>query len=46
MQTVITYVTLLLSGIFIQAQSTIELTMSGFDKDSGTVMLELDITFN
>lgn len=41
MQTVITYVTLLLSSIFMQAQNDIELTISGFDDNNGIVKVGL-----
>jgi uncharacterized protein (DUF2141 family) len=37
MQTVITYVTLLLTGILMHAQNTIELSMSGLENNQGTV---------
>lgn len=41
MQTVITFLTLLLTGLFTQAQNTIEVTMSGFDNNDGTAMIAL-----
>ena len=41
MQTVITYVTLLLSGIFMQAQNDIQLNLSGLDNNIGTVKVGL-----
>ncbi len=41
MQTVLTYLTLLLSGFLIQAQSTIEVEITGFDSNDGIVMVGL-----
>ena len=41
MQTIITYLTLLLTGLFMHGQSTIEVSMSGFDSNDGTAMIAL-----
>jgi uncharacterized protein (DUF2141 family) len=39
MQTIITYFTLLLTGLFMHGQNTIEVSMSGFDNNDGTAMI-------
>jgi uncharacterized protein (DUF2141 family) len=39
MQTIITYLTLLLTGLFMHAQNTIEVCISGFDSNNGTAMI-------
>jgi len=39
MQTIITYFTLLLTGLFMHGQNTIEVSMSGFDSNDGTAMI-------
>ena len=41
MQTIITYLTLLLTGLFMHGQNTIEVSMSGFDNNDGTAMIAL-----
>ncbi len=41
MQTVLTYLTLLLTGMLLQAQNTIEVDMTGFGTDQGTVVVGL-----
>lgn len=41
MQTVITYVTLLLTGIIMHAQNTIEVSMLGFENNNGTAMIAM-----
>jgi Uncharacterized protein conserved in bacteria len=41
MQTVLTYLTLLLTGMILHAQNTIEVNMTGFDSNDGTVMVGL-----
>ena len=41
MQTIITYLTFLLTGLFMHAQNTIEVSMSGFDNNDGTAMIAL-----
>ena len=42
MQTVLTYFTLLVTGLFLQAQNnTIEVNMSGFDSNDGKAMVGL-----
>jgi len=41
MQTFISYITLLLTGIIMQAQNTIEVSMLGFDNNEGTAMIAL-----
>ena len=41
MQTVLTYLTLLLTGLLLHAQNTIEVNMTGFDSDDGTVVVGL-----
>jgi len=41
MQTVLTYLTLLLTGMLLHAQNTIEVNMTGFGSDHGTVMVGL-----
>ncbi len=41
MQTVITYVTLLLTGIIMQAQNTIEVSILGFENNDGTAMIAI-----
>ena len=41
MQIVLTYLTLLLTGMLMQAQNTIEVNMTGFGSDQGTVMVSL-----
>ena len=41
MQTVLTYLTLLLTGMILHAQNTIEVNMTGFDSDQGIVSVGL-----
>ena len=41
MQIVLTYLTLLLAGMVLHAQNTIEVNMTGFDSNQGTVMVGL-----
>ena len=41
MQTVITYVTMLLTGLILQAQNTIEVTMTGFSNNDGQAMIAI-----
>ncbi len=41
MQTIINYFALLLTGMFLQAQNTVEVTMSNFSNDNGTVKVGL-----
>lgn len=41
MQTVLTYLTLLLTGIILHSQNTIEVNMTGFDSDQGSVIVGL-----
>ncbi len=41
MQTVLTYLTLLFTTVFLQAQNTIEVTMTGFDNNKGSVQVGL-----
>ena len=41
MQTILTYLTLLLTGLLMQAQNTIEISMSGFDNNDGLAMIAL-----
>lgn len=41
MQTITTYFTLLLTGLFMHGQNTIEVSMSGFDNNDGTAMIAL-----
>lgn len=41
MQTVLTYLTLLLTGMLLHAQNTIDVNMTGFDTNDGTVMVGL-----
>ena len=41
MHTIITYFTLLLTGLFMHGQNTIEVSMSGFDNNDGTAMIAL-----
>ena len=41
MQTILTYLTLLLTGLIMHAQNTIEVSMSGFDNNDGTAMIAL-----
>ncbi len=41
MHTIITYLTLLLTGLFMHGQNTIEVSMSGFDNNDGTAMIAL-----
>lgn len=41
MQTILTYFTLLLTGILLQAQNTINVEMSGFDSDKGKARIGL-----
>lgn len=41
MQTVITYVTLLLTGIIMHAQNTVEVSMLGFENNDGTAMIAI-----
>jgi len=41
MQTLLTYLTLLLTGLLMQAQNTIKVSMSGFENNDGTVMVGL-----
>jgi len=41
MQTVLTYLTLLLTGMLLHAQNTIEVNMSGFESNDGTVVVGL-----
>ena len=41
MQTIITYLTFLLTGLFMHGQNTIEVSMSGFDNNNGTAMIAL-----
>lgn len=37
MQTVLTYLALLLTGLILQAQNTLEVNLTGFDTNQGTV---------
>lgn len=39
MQTIITYFTLLLTGLFMHGQNTIEVSISGFDSNNGNAMI-------
>lgn len=41
MQTVLTYFTLLLTGVLLQAQNTIHVEISGFDSDEGKASIGL-----
>lgn len=41
MQTVLTYFTLLLTGVLLQAQNTINVKISGFDSDKGKASIGL-----
>ena len=41
MQTVLTYFTLLLTGLFLQAQNTIYVEVTGFDSDKGKASIGL-----
>jgi len=41
MQTILTYLTLLLTGLLMHAQNTIEISMSGFDNNDGKAMIAL-----
>ena len=41
MQSVLTYFTILLTSFIIQAQNTIEVTMSGFESNEGKAMVGL-----
>lgn len=41
MQTILTFLTLLFTGILLQAQNTIEVAMSGFENNEGTAMIAL-----
>ena len=43
MHSVVTYFTILLSSFFIQAQNTIEVSMSGFENNEGKAMIGLFI---
>jgi uncharacterized protein (DUF2141 family) len=39
MQTIITYLTLLLTGLIMQGQNTIEVSISGFDNNDGNALI-------
>tara|TARA_A100000171_G_C2139401_1_gene153459 strand:- start:6722 stop:7135 length:414 start_codon:yes stop_codon:yes gene_type:complete len=41
MQTIITYFALILTGLFLQAQNTVEVTMTNFSTNDGTVRVGL-----
>ncbi|WP_432410589.1 DUF2141 domain-containing protein [Rasiella sp. SM2506] len=41
MQTIINYFALLFTGLFLQAQNTVEVTMTNFSNDAGTVKVGL-----
>jgi len=41
MQTVLTYLALLLTGLILQAQNTLEVNLTGFDTNQGTVLVSL-----
>jgi uncharacterized protein (DUF2141 family) len=41
MQTIINYLALLLTGLFLQAQNTVEVAMTNFSNDTGTVKVGL-----
>ena len=41
MQTILTYFTLLLTGVFLQAQNTINVDISGFETDKGKARIGL-----
>lgn len=41
MHTVLTYLTLLLTGMLLQAQNTIEVNMTGFETNNGTLVVGL-----
>jgi len=41
MNTVLTYLTILLTGVIMQAQNTIEVSMNNFKNDNGTVKIGL-----
>jgi len=41
MQTILTYFTLLLTGVFLQAQNTINVDISGFESDKGKASIGL-----
>ena len=41
MQTILTYLALLLTGFLLQGQTTIEVNITGFDNDKGAVMVGL-----
>jgi len=41
MQTVLTYLTMLLTGIFMHAQNSVEVKMTGFDNNDGSAMIAL-----
>ncbi len=41
MQTIITYFALLLTGMFVNAQNTVEVTMTNFSNNNGTVKVGL-----
>ena len=41
MQTILTYFALLLTGLFLQAQNSIVVNITGFESNKGTVMVGL-----
>lgn len=41
MQTILTYLTMLLTGIFMHAQNAVEVRMTGFENNDGSAMIAL-----
>lgn len=41
MQTILTYLTLLLTGLFMNAQNSVEVRMTGFENNDGSAMIAL-----